>query len=79
MTYKEAQEYLLKSYGAGRKKGLDEMALALKFLGSPQEELRIIHVAGTNGKGSFCAMMGSILQEAGYKVGAFTSPHIEEV
>ncbi|MCL2235693.1 MAG: bifunctional folylpolyglutamate synthase/dihydrofolate synthase [Defluviitaleaceae bacterium] len=79
MTYKEAQEYLLNSYGAGRKKGLEEMGFALKLLGYPQYDLKIIHVAGTNGKGSFCAMMGSILQEAGCKVGAFTSPHIEDV
>ncbi|MCL2854495.1 MAG: bifunctional folylpolyglutamate synthase/dihydrofolate synthase [Defluviitaleaceae bacterium] len=77
MTYEQAQEYLINSYGAGRKKGMDAVAQALAALGDPQDKLKIIHVAGTNGKGSFCAMMASILREAGYNVGMFTSPHIE--
>lgn len=79
MTYKQAHEYLINSYGAGRKKGLNIMADALSRLGNPQNKIKIIHVAGTNGKGSFCAMMSAILKNAGYKVGAFTSPHIEQV
>ena len=72
-----AQEYLLGSYGAGRKKGMDAVLAALSRLGEPQEKIPIIHVAGTNGKGSFCAMMGAVLAAAGFCVGSFTSPHIE--
>ena len=55
---------------------LDRIKLALEKLGNPQDSLKYIHVAGTNGKGSTCAMLDSILQEAGYKVGLYTSPHI---
>jgi len=77
MTIEEAQQYLLDSYGGGKKKGLAAMAQALQILGNPQEQLKIIHVAGTNGKGSFCAMMAAILQEAGLRAGCFISPHLE--
>ncbi len=49
----------------------------LKALGDPQKDLKVIHVAGTNGKGSTCVMIASILQEAGYSVGLYTSPHLE--
>ena len=48
----------------------------LSLLGNPQDKLRFIHVAGTNGKGSFCSMMSSVLQKQGYKVGLYTSPYI---
>jgi dihydrofolate synthase/folylpolyglutamate synthase len=48
----------------------------LAKMGNPQHGLRVIHVAGTNGKGSVCAMLARILQEAGYRVGLFTSPHL---
>ena len=48
----------------------------LERLGRPQDELRFVHVAGTNGKGSVCAYVASVLQAAGYKVGLFTSPFI---
>ena len=57
---------------------LDRMYSALEKLDNPQDCLKYIHVAGTNGKGSTCAMLASILQEAGYKVGLYTSPHIFE-
>ena len=57
---------------------LDRMYKALEKLGNPQDRLKYIHVAGTNGKGSTCAMLASILQEAGYKVGLYSSPHIFE-
>ena len=55
---------------------LDRIRLALEKLGNPQDKLKYIHVAGTNGKGSTCAMLDSILREAGYKTGLYTSPHI---
>lgn len=58
--------------------GLDRIKSALEKLGNPQDDLKFIHVAGTNGKGSTCAMLDSILQEAGYKTGLYTSPHIWE-
>ena len=45
--------------------------------GNPQERIKIIHVAGTNGKGSTCAYLASILQAAGYRTGLFTSPYLE--
>ena len=51
----------------------------LKKLGNPEQDLRIIHVAGTNGKGSVCAYMSSILQEAGYRTAVFTSPHLVDM
>ena len=49
-----------------------------ELLGNPQEKLNIIHVAGTNGKGSVCAMLESVLRQAGYTVGLYTSPHLED-
>ena len=56
--------------------GLGRIKQALAKLGNPQDDLKCIHVAGTNGKGSVCAMLASILCEAGYKTGLYTSPHI---
>ena len=58
--------------------GLDRITKALEILGNPQDKLKCIHVAGTNGKGSVCSMLDSILREAGYKTGLYTSPHIWE-
>ena len=56
--------------------GLNRIAEALNLLGNPQNSLKCIHVAGTNGKGSVCAIIESVLREAGYKTGLYTSPHI---
>lgn len=56
--------------------GLERMASILKLLGNPQDSLNCIHVAGTNGKGSVCAILAAILAESGKKVGLYTSPHI---
>lgn len=58
--------------------GLDRIQKALNILGNPQDDLKYIHVAGTNGKGSVCTMLESILRNAGYKTGLYTSPHIFE-
>ncbi len=55
---------------------LDRVRLLLELLGNPQDNLFIVHVAGSKGKGSVCAMTASILKEAGYKVGLYTSPHL---
>ncbi len=56
--------------------GLERIQQLLSYLGNPQEQVPIIHVAGTNGKGSVCAYLSSILSAAGYKVGRYTSPHL---
>lgn len=58
--------------------GLDRMNMILKLLNNPQNNFKSIQVAGTNGKGSVCSMLSSILKEYGYKVGLYTSPHIFE-
>lgn len=58
------------------KPGLDTISKLLKSVGNPQADLKIIHVAGTNGKGSTCAFTSALLQKKGYRVGLFTSPHI---
>jgi dihydrofolate synthase/folylpolyglutamate synthase len=58
--------------------GLDIIGRVLDLLGNPQKILKIIHVAGTNGKGSTCAMLSSVLTEAGYKTGFYSSPHLVE-
>ncbi len=58
--------------------GLERISAVLKLLGNPQDNLKYIHVAGTNGKGSVCTILAYVLQEAGKKVGLYTSPHIFE-
>lgn len=58
--------------------GLERVEKVLKILGNPEKSLNFIHVAGTNGKGSVCAMLSSILAESGLKTGLFTSPHVFE-
>src|SRR5271165_5738798 len=55
---------------------LDRMRSLLQRLGNPQRRLRIVHIAGTKGKGSTSAMLASILRQAGYRTGLFTSPHL---
>src|SRR4051812_13033569 len=58
---------------------LERMRALLRRLGDPQNRLRLVHVTGTKGKGSTCAMLASALRAAGYRVGLFTSPHLEHV
>ena len=60
----------------GIKLGLETMRRLAENLGSPQQNLKFIHIAGTNGKGSTAAMLEAILREAGYHVGLYTSPHL---
>ena len=57
--------------------GLERMNVLLEKLGNPQDELKVIHVAGTNGKGSICRYVYEVLQAAGYQTGLYTSPYIE--
>lgn len=58
--------------------GLDRISKIMELLGNPQDKLEYFHVAGTNGKGSVCAILASVLRQAGKKVGLYTSPHIFE-
>lgn len=60
------------------KENLDNVLLLSKKLNNPENRIKTIHVAGTNGKGSSCHMLSSVLQESGYKVGLFTSPHLKD-
>lgn len=76
MDYTEAIEYLFPQVRYGTKLGLDNMEEMLSKIGNPHRSLKVIHVAGSKGKGSVCAFISSILREAGYKVGMFTSPHL---
>lgn len=75
--YKTAISYLFSLEQFGIKLGLDNITLILKKLGNPQKDLKFVHVGGTNGKGSVCAMLASVLKEAGLEVGLYTSPHLE--
>lgn len=63
---------------AAKKNSLEDIRTYMEELGSPDNGMKIIHVAGTNGKGSVCAFLTSVLMEAGYKVATFISPHLEE-
>ena len=78
MTYDEALQYIHCVSNFFCKPGLDRITRLCEGLGNPQNELKFIHVGGTNGKGSFCAMTESVLRSAGYKVGLFTSPYVKQ-
>ena len=80
MIDKKARDYLLGiPLWTKKKNTLDEVRNFLEALGNPDEQLNIIHVAGTNGKGSVCADLTAMLMEAGYHVGTFVSPHLTDV
>jgi dihydrofolate synthase/folylpolyglutamate synthase len=76
MTYSQAIEFLYNLRLFGAKFGLDNTRKLAALAGNPQEKLRFIHIAGTNGKGSTCAMLESIYRSSGLRVGLFTSPHL---
>ncbi len=76
MTYNQALEYIHSVSWKGSRPGLERTVELLEKMGNPQNKLKFIHVAGTNGKGSFCSMTANILKEAGYKVGLYTSPFV---
>ena len=78
MNYEEAIEYIHSVKWRGSRPGLERITELTNMLGNPEDSLRFIHVAGTNGKGSICAMLSSILSAAGYRVGLFTSPFVEK-
>ena len=76
MNYEEAVAYIEETPKFTTKNKMEHTKECLKRLGNPQDKFRVIHVAGTNGKGSTCAFLTSILREAGYSCGLFTSPHL---
>lgn len=78
MTYETALEKIHSLLTYGSRPGLDRMRELLRRLDNPQDKLRYIHVAGTNGKGSVCAVLSSVLAAAGYKTGLFISPYITD-
>lgn len=76
MTYQESIQYLYSLRLFGAKLGLENTHKLAALAGHPEQRLRFIHVAGTNGKGSTCAMLESIYRQAGLRTGLFTSPHL---
>ena len=79
ITYDEAVAYLLDIPKFTKNKNEDNLRRILNRLENPDRDFKVIHVAGTNGKGSTCAFFGSILKTAGYNVGMFTSPHLVKI
>jgi len=78
MNYEEAIHFIHSVEWQGSRPGLSRITELLSRLGHPEKGLKAIHVAGTNGKGSFSAMLESVLRHAGYRTGLFVSPYIEE-
>lgn len=78
MTYKEARAFIDDTSKYGYILGLDTVTELLNRLGNPQDDLKFVHIAGTNGKGSILAYVSTILKEAGYRVGRYISPTIFE-
>lgn len=79
MTSEELSHFLHASSWQSSRLGLERMETLMTLLGHPERQLRFIHVAGTNGKGSIAAMLSSILTQAGYTTGMYTSPHLLQV
>lgn len=77
MNYQEAINYIENTAKFGMKLGLERTEKILELLGDPHKKVKMIHIAGTNGKGSTTAMVSQVLIEAGYKVGTYISPYIE--
>jgi dihydrofolate synthase/folylpolyglutamate synthase len=76
MNHQETLAYLYGLERFGMVFGLENISRLLQVLGDPHHDLQVIHVGGTNGKGSVSAMMASVLQEEGYRIGLYTSPHL---
>lgn len=79
MNYKQIEEYILNIPKFRKEGNIEQTRKFYEFLNKPGKSASMIHVAGTNGKGSTCAYMNSVLTEAGYRVGMFTSPHLVSV
>jgi dihydrofolate synthase/folylpolyglutamate synthase len=78
MSADEAYAYIRSTQSYGSRPGLERVERLCSLLGSPQDKLSVVHVAGTNGKGSTCSMLASILRAAGYRSGLFLSPYLED-
>ena len=76
MNYAESIEYIHSISWCFCKPGLERIKALCDMLGNPEKDLTFVHVAGTNGKGSFCAMLDTTLRAAGYKTGLFVSPYV---
>ena len=77
MTYQEALAYLEQASSFGIKPGLERITALMEALGNPQEDYKIVHVTGTNGKGSVTSYISYALFTSGLRVGRFTSPHLQ--
>jgi dihydrofolate synthase/folylpolyglutamate synthase len=77
MNFEEAIGWLYSFKKHGSKLGLERISFLAEHLDNPQDNIKIIHVTGTNGKGSVCKLIGSILQKGGYNVGVYISPHLQ--
>lgn len=77
--YEEAVDYVLQIPKFTKKNTPEDTRRFYEYLGRPGERSGLIHVAGTNGKGSVCSYIDSVLEEAGYRTGLFTSPHLVDV
>ena len=78
-SYEEAVKYVLDVPRFTKKNAPEDTAAFYDFLGRPGEEAMLIHVAGTNGKGSVCAYVSSVLKRSGFSAGLFTSPHLVDI
>lgn len=78
MDYEEAIKFIKAVHNNGTKLGLQRNTRLTELLGNPQNSFKIVHVAGTNGKGSTCNLIHDVLMASGYKTGLFISPHLEE-
>src|SRR5437667_9004231 len=76
MDYQATLEHLYRLERFGIKLGLENIRRLLSLLGDPHRGLKVLHVTGTNGKGSVCAYAAAVLRAAGYYVGLYTSPHL---
>ena len=76
MTYEEALQKINSRLRFGIKPGLERIEALCKKLGDPQKKPRFVHVAGTNGKGTTCTLIASVLTAAGYRTGLYTSPYV---
>lgn len=79
MDFEKVINYIGVNRGIGKKVNLHRLEWLMEQLGHPEKQLKVIHVAGTNGKGSTSAFIASILKAAGLQVGLFTSPHLEKI
>ncbi len=79
MDYRQATKFIESTYRFGSRPGLKNITRLLDLMGNPHRGYKTVHVAGTNGKGSTCAFIASVLNERGFLTGLYTSPHLERI